>query len=332
MSLIVANQETPTTPTTGNTEVFVNTSKQVATVDDVGSVRVSVDRTTAEILSNKSIDDSCKIVYNADASRVVQPDLGSMFPSVILTVAVLQSSNQQLNIPNITVTDTLAVTTLAQDLANKRIAFAAGSTTVPPIQQVSGTLLTTPVAGAVEYDGTVHYATNDATAGRAQHGAFQIFRLSADGAAIGAAIADYFGANSAFNMIASGIYELDFYLWYLKTTAGTVTYTITSSGASVTNLVAWYDQSPVGGIATNAATTGAGVQAATGAATALPVTASLTTAVNHFSHIKVLVENISSAANIRLRATESAGTITPRRGSYATMKRVFAGNVGIFAA
>lgn len=43
----------------------------------------------------------------------------------------------------------------------------AGTTTVPPIKLNSGTLLTTPVAGTIEYDGTTLYATPNTTFGRA---------------------------------------------------------------------------------------------------------------------------------------------------------------------
>lgn len=157
-----------------------------------------------------------------------------------------------------------------------------------------------------------------------------VFRLTANGAAIGAAIADFFGANSSFPTDTNGIYEIKFYLKYLKTTAGTVTYTITNT-QTYTNIVASYIQSPAAGIATNAGLTGAGIVTTTAAAAALPVTASLTTAVNHFAIIYCIAE-CATAGNIRLRVTESAGTVTPLRGSFYRARRIGSGNVGSFVA
>ena len=156
------------------------------------------------------------------------------------------------------------------------------------------------------------------------------FHLTANGSALGPTIADYFGANSSLGTVLNATYELTFWLWYLKTTAGTVTYTLTNTQAYI-NLVAWYEQVAVGGIATNASPTGGGIVTTTTAAAALPVTASLTTAVNHFAMIKAIAE-CGTAGNIRLRVTSSAGTVTPLRGSYYTARRLLAGNEGTFVA
>ncbi len=206
--------------------------------------------------------------------------------------------------------------------------LAAGTATVDPLTFTSGTNLTTPAAGAMEFDGNAFYLTVDATNGRTQESNQQIFRLTANGSAIGPAIADFFGANSAIPTVTNGVYELTFYLFFLKTTAGTVTYTITNT-ATYNNIVAQYVQSAAGGIATSAAQTGAGIVGVTAAAAALPATASLTTAVNHKVVIRAVAE-CGTAGNIRLRITSSAGTVTPLRGSYFTVRRLASGNVGTF--
>lgn len=206
---------------------------------------------------------------------------------------------------------------------------AAGTAALAPQIFTAGTNLTTPLAGRIEYDGTAFFRTVDTTQGRTQDSNQSIFRLTANGAAIGPAIADYFGANSSIPTVTNGVYEITFYLRYLKTTAGTVTYTITNT-QTYTNITADYVQSAVGGIATNAATTAAGIVTTTTAAAALPVTASLTTAVNHRAVIRAVAE-VGTAGNIRLRVTSSAGTVTPLRGSYYTVRRLYAGNVGTFA-
>ncbi len=209
--------------------------------------------------------------------------------------------------------------------------FAAGSgsaNTKPKL--TSGTLLVTPEAGALEFDGTAFYKSVDATNGRLQECDQNIFRLVANGGAIGPAIADYFGANSSLPTVTNGIYQLDFYCWFLKSTAGTSLWTITNT-QTYTNIVAMTHISAVGGIGAIGALSGSGIVTTTAAAAALPVSASLTTAVNHFAHIRAIAE-CAVAGNIRLRHTSSAGTITPLRGSYYTARRLFAGNVGVFAA
>lgn len=208
--------------------------------------------------------------------------------------------------------------------------FAAVTATVAPRTDASGTLLTVAALGAHEFDGAAFYQTIDATSGRAQTDNSQIFRLTADGSAIGAAIADYFGANSAFPFVLNSIYLLEFWLFYLKTTAGTVTYTLTNT-QTYTNLDAEYFQSAAAGITPNAASTTAGVNKQTTAATALPATASLTTAVEHFCYLKAIAE-MGTAGNVRLRVTSSAGTITPRRGSFYKATRLSGANVGTFVA
>jgi hypothetical protein len=206
----------------------------------------------------------------------------------------------------------------------------AGTTARAPLLIPSGTNLTTAVAGGVEFDGAAQYWTNDTTSGRAASDNQHIFRLTSNGSAIGAAIADYFGANSSFPTVLNAVYELNFYLYFLKTTAGTVTFTLTNT-ATYTNLVAFWEGAVITGIAATGAMSGAGIVTTTTAAAAMPVTGSLSSGANHFYHIYALAE-VGTAGNIRLRATESAGTITPLRGSYYTARRLAAGNVGIFAA
>lgn len=209
--------------------------------------------------------------------------------------------------------------------------FAAGSSSAGTKPRLSsGTLLATPEAGALEYDGTAFYETVDTTNGRTQDCNQNIFRLTANGSAIGPGIADYFGSNSALPTVTNGIYELVFTCFFLKTTAGTTTFTITNT-QTYTNIVAYRMISAVGGIASAGAMSGAGIVTTTAAAAALPASGSLTTAVNHFARIYAIAE-CATAGNIRLRITSSAGTVTPLRGSHYTARRLFAGNVGTFAA
>ncbi len=174
------------------------------------------------------------------------------------------------------------------------------------------------------------YKSTDDASGLTCLGEYNIFRLVANGAALGPTIADFFGATSSIQIAASGVYYLEYFIYYLKTTAGTVTYTITNT-ATVTNMVASYLQSPVAGIGTNASPTYGGIVTSTTATAALSATASLTTAVNHWAYIYCLFEN-NTSTNVRLRITSSAGTATPLRGSYYTCRRLSTSNVGTFVA
>lgn len=76
------------------------------------------------------------------------------------------SANKNITIPAINVDDTFVFENLAQTLTNKTVSLAAGSTSTAPLTFTSGTNLTNAVAGSVEYDGTVFYATPSSTLGR----------------------------------------------------------------------------------------------------------------------------------------------------------------------
>lgn len=156
-----------------------------------------------------------------------------------------------------------------------------------------------------------------------------VFRLTANGSAIGPAISDFF-ASGAASVVASAIYEFEFEVNFLKTTAGTVTFTLASSTAPA-NLQAKYWGSPVGGIATAGTAQFAGIVTSTATAAALPATGSLTTAVNHQYIIRGVLETGTSGGTFKLQATSSAGTVTPLRGSMFKIHRIPNVNYGLFA-
>lgn len=209
--------------------------------------------------------------------------------------------------------------------------LAAGTTSAAPLVFQSGATLTSPLAGSLNYDGTNFYATIDTTSGRGFTSTTQIFRLAANGSAIGATIADYFGATSSITLAAAGVYEIEYVLYFTKTTNGTVTFTLTA-GQTPVNVNAFYVGTPVGGVGTAGTAQTAAAVASASTTTALPATGTLTTAVNHQYVIKAIVEgNATTAGTFKLQVTESAGTVTPLRGSYYKVTRLAAGNVGTFA-
>lgn len=228
-------------------------------------------------------------------------------------------------------TPTLKKVTIANLFKTMGLIFGVGTTALAPIAfDPTGVVLTTPVAGALEADATGFYNTLDTTNGRRQTAEHNIFRLAANLSTRGGSIADYFDANSAIPTVLNGVYEIEWDLYFLKTTAGTVTFTITNT-QNYTNLVASWRGNVVTGIAATGAVSEAAVVTQTGAATALPVTGSLSNGANHHYVIRALAE-CGTAGNIRLRVTCSAGTITPLRGSMMTVRRLNGGNVGTFAA
>jgi len=212
------------------------------------------------------------------------------------------------------------------------LSIGPGDAGKPPVKLASGTLATSPAAGELEYDGNVLQFVNDDSSLRGVVLSEQVFRLSAAGSAIGPAISSYFGANSAIQLAAGGIYEINYFCYLIKTTAGTVTWTVTSSAAPVN----------VNGIAIATAIAGTGAPGgaiisalfiSTSAAAAFAASGSLTTGVGHFFNIRLIyAANASTAPNVRLNVTQSAGTLQPLQGSYYTVRRLSSANTGNFVA
>jgi hypothetical protein len=223
-------------------------------------------------------------------------------------------------------TGTLATLDGSETLTNKTLtapAFSAGTTSLAPINLSSGTNLTTAVAGASEYDGTNLYFTQNTTQGRGVVPTAQQFHLSSAGSAISTGLANFFGATSSISLNASSTYEIEAFCYFLKTTAGTVTWRHTMSSAA-TLAHAIIEFTPITGF-TTAIITGAMVttEATQEVSTALvhTVTGSLSSAVRHIAKFRVrIVTNL--ACDYRLQLAQSAGTVTPQAGSYYKVTRV----------
>lgn len=210
--------------------------------------------------------------------------------------------------------------------------LGAGTATKAPLAFTAGTNLTTPYAGAIEYDGTNFLVTAETTSGRNIVESYQQFRLAANGTTITGAAQNYFGANSAASLLAATTYDIECFCLFLKTTAGTAQWIPTFSSA-VTLGHSDLAYTPVTGFTTTLIT-GALVsgEAINGTATVLThlATAALTTAVNHIAKLNIrVVTNL--ACNFRLNLTQSAGTATPLAGSFYTLRKVI-GTSGNFVA
>lgn len=146
-------------------------------------------------------------------------------------------------------------------------------------------------------------------------------KYDATGAALGAAIADYF--TSSISLAASSIYEIEAWAYFLKTTAGTVVWTWTFSSAPTVAHSTWA-AGPITGFTTSLVNGtelyGHAVQEAS-TTLAHAASGSLTTAVRHSFRFRVRVRT-NAATTIQLRCTESAGTVTPQAGSFMRARKI----------
>jgi hypothetical protein len=208
---------------------------------------------------------------------------------------------------------------------------AAGIATVAPIVLTSGTNLTTAAAGAIEYDGVNIYGTTDTTSGRSSVGLYNQFKLTANGATISTTIANFFGATSNIALVAEGYYDIEIILYFLKTTAGTVTWTLTNSAAPTIQNI-YYEMSPVTGIVAPPGTATMLVgQAVNSTAAYTVITGSLTTAVNHYARFRIQLDN-GTGTSLKIQATVGTNTITPLAGSMWTARRLNTTNNGTYVA
>jgi len=231
-----------------------------------------------------------------------------------------------------TLTATLGnITATAGNVVASSITPTAGTTLVSPIALTAGTNLTSSAAGAIEFDGVNIYGTLDTTTGRSSVGLYNQFKLAANGGAIAAAIANYFGTTSNIALVANALYEIEITAYFLKTTAGTVTWTLTNSAAPTSQNI-YYEMSPITGIVAPPGTaTMLEGQAVNSTAAYSFVTGSLTTAVNHYARFRIQLVN-GTGTSLRIQVTQSAGTLTPLAGSIWTARRLNPTNNGTYAA
>jgi len=200
-----------------------------------------------------------------------------------------------------------------------------------PMKFTSGTNLTTPEAGASEYDGAAWYDTPNATSQRAIRPGWHEFRLTVDGSQIGPTIADFFGSNSSISLPATSMWRLEAQLVFQKITDGTVTWTIVNSAANYTSFAAWLEiDSTTGGTGFQTITR-ANIHSTTSASNAFPATASLTSSPTNHIYMLGATFQMNAAGNIRIRVTSSAGTVLPMPQSFYRIRRM-PGNTGNFVA
>lgn len=254
--------------------------------------------------------------------------------SKALTLDGTDSTTMTFPTTSATVARTDAANTFTgnQTVSAGQINPAAGTTAIAPIQYASGTNLTAAAIGAREFDGVQHYVTIDTSSGRGAIPVEQYVHLTADGSTI-STIANFFGANSNISLVASGYYIVDIYLWFLNSTIGTVTWTLTNSAAPTSQNI-YYEESPITGIVAppGTATMLVGQFSKDATAARTVTTGTLTDATENFAHFKIWLQN-GTGTSLKIQATKNVGgTITPRLNSYWTARRMSPGNVGTLAA
>jgi hypothetical protein len=212
---------------------------------------------------------------------------------------------------------------------------ATGATTLAPLKLTTGTLLTTPVEGAIEFSGSeALFFTPNTTSGRSFISASNYRRLIAAGTAIVGTIANFFGGTSNISLVASDYYEIEIYMLAARgSSAGTATITLTNSAAPTLMLVD-YEQSPITGVVTppGAANKLGGTTTTTSAVYSF-TTGSLTASVNHYFRFKIWLRNGSGTSlKIQMTAGATNNSMTPQAGSYYTVRTLPNAQTGTFAA
>jgi len=140
------------------------------------------------------------------------------------------------------------------DKANKRLGIGttgpgafvdiakAGTTTVPPLRLASGTNLTSPLAGAFEYDGTVHYTTHAASERGVLVSEQWIVQNATHTLANQQAAQAIFDsvANGAVTVAGSTTYEFECWFNLTSMSASSGGYGFAIGGAATLTSIRWY--------------------------------------------------------------------------------------------
>lgn len=325
-SSITATGATTTLTATSNAiQYFTGASGQTVKLPDS---QLCTPGQTFTIL-NKTASSSLTLQYSDATSAGTLPNLTVVIATCIAQ-SPIQSSGWSLDYYGYSGTTGTGLAVFATSPSITDLLLNAGSTTTPPLQFTAGTNLNTAAAGAVEYNGSVFFATENTTTGRGALSSYNVYQQTANGTTTTAAtIADFFPANSSISLAATTLYEIECWCYFLKTTAGTVTFTMTASSAP-TWMNGYYIASGITGINVAAAVTTGWTGSAGATTAAWAATGSLTTAVNHGFRFKIrILTNL--ATNWRMRYTSNTGTTQSLIGSYYTV-RVIPTSTGTFVA
>ena len=246
-------------------------------------------------------------------------------PSKSKTYTIINQSNASVVIKGASTTGVSVPAGAMADVAWNGSDFVDSTATrlASPIATIASTLLTTPVAGELEFDGSNAYFTNDTVSGRGVIPDYQIYKMTSNGTTFGTSITDYFPANSTITLVANTFYEVEYYLVYYRSTAAT-TFTITSNNSWTRASFLLTGSLDNGGSAIAQAVVAGAVSNAN-----LYISASGTS--NGVYSIKGVVFTGSSNQTLRLRLTNTAVS-QALAGSYYKVTKIPSSNVGTFVA
>lgn len=203
----------------------------------------------------------------------------------------------------------------------------AGTAATAPIKFTSGTNLTTPVAGAVEYNGSNYFQTIDATSGRGVLPVSQFIYLSSNSASITSSASVF--TTGTLSLVSGALYEYEAEIYLYKPSSGTLTWAFVFSNTPGF-MHAHYVGHPTGGIGSVGSATTAGVVNSTGTTINLPNTGTLSSSSYNHYKIKALI-SVSSATTVNLRVASNSNTVEILAGSSAKITRLPTSSVGTFS-
>ena len=215
-----------------------------------------------------------------------------------------------------------------------RVYIAGGNSTIAPLDFQGGAVQTTPLAGSVEYDGNVFYTTANTTVGRGVLPSVQTYRITSNATNITATATgtSFFGSGTNIPLANSGVYEIEYDLFYRKTTATTVIFRLEFDNTPTVWTIQ-YQMSPITGAVAppGTATTLAGQVPLQTVNNYVITTGSITTGINIWTNIKLFVVGSATTSNLKLFSYNgAAGTITPLAGSYWKATRLPDTNNGTY--
>ncbi len=331
--------------TAGVTAITIGSNQALANTTAIeggnGATAITLTpQTTGQIVIGAAAGTGAVTLGASSATQIV--NVGTGTGAATVNIATGATNAKAINIGTGNIANTILMgnaTTLSKAGVNQgtptaqlHLGASAGAANTAPLKFTSGTSVGTAEQGAVEYDGVNTYITNETTSGRGAIPVEQHFLLTASGGLI-TTQANFFGATSNPTLTTNGIYEIDVYCWYLKTTAAAVNWYLVHSVAPAagTESIA-IDLSPAGGISAppGAATYLAANVYGNVTASYTFATASLTNAVTHYAHFKIILNNTSGSTYLKIQAATATGSITPYAGSRWYCKRLSASNVGNF--
>lgn len=201
----------------------------------------------------------------------------------------------------------------------------AGTTGTAPLVFTSGANLTTPLAGAHEYNGSSFFKTIDTTSGR---GVSPVSQFILGGDVSGITSSPVFPART-LSLVSGALYEYEAEVYLNKPNSGTLTWSFSFS-TTPGYMHAHYIGHPTTGIAAVGSATTAGIVNATGTIISLPNTGTLSSGANNHYKVKAII-SVASATTVALNLSANTGTVSVLAGSSAKITRLPTVSVGTFS-